>query len=176
MLEGVQLRYVATAPRAIVGFRRVGFYASRLPWYIVAARAASRWIKDDPVDIVVEDLSPVGSIAVDRSMRRLGVPLVGTCHYLLGDTTAWLRMYGPIGLWGAAYERGLTLGRVAPAALVSDNGPLLDRLRSIRPDVPMTWIPNGVDLARHRERIGTKDGQVALLAVGRLATRRGTAS
>ncbi len=173
VLDGVCLRYIATAPRSIIDSARVGFYASRLPWYVVAARAASSWIEREPVDVVIEDLSPVGSVMVDRSMRRLGVPLVQDVHYLLGGPSAWVRMYGPIGLWGATYERWLRSGRVSPAALVSDNRPLLDRLVRRRPDVPMTWIPNGVDPARHPSGARPVDGRIRVLAVGRLAPPKG---
>jgi glycosyltransferase involved in cell wall biosynthesis len=173
VLDGVRLRYVATAPRAIVRHQRLGFYASRLPWYVVASRAAARWVKAEPVDVAIEDLSPVGAVAVERALRPLGVPLVQDVHYLLGKTGDWVRMYGPIGLWGAAYERALVRGQVTPAALVSDNAPLIERLRGQRPDVPMSWIPNGVDLDRLRDPRAATDGPVRLLAVGRLATPKG---
>jgi glycosyltransferase involved in cell wall biosynthesis len=172
VLDGVCLRYVATAPRRLMRHPRLGFYASRLPWYLVAARAAERWLRTDPVDVVVEDLSPVGAVAVDRTVRKLGIPLVQDVHYLLGGPSAWLRMYGPIGLWGATYERLLVRGLVTPAALVSDSRPLLERVQRLRPDLATTWIPNGIDLERGGEpRIA--DGPIHLLAVGRLAQPKG---
>jgi glycosyltransferase involved in cell wall biosynthesis len=172
-LDGVRLRYVATAPLALVRRPRIGFYASRLPWYLVAGRSAARWLADEPADVVVEDLSPVGGWAVDRALRASGVPLVQDVHYLLGNTRDWLRMYGPIGLWGGLYERQLMAGRVRPAALVSDNQPLLQRLVDRLPGIPRTWIPNGIDLERGPLPRHGDDGTLTLLAVGRLATPKG---
>jgi glycosyltransferase involved in cell wall biosynthesis len=109
---------------------------------------------------------------MDRTVRRAGVPFVQDVHYLLGGPSAWIRMYGPIGLWGATYERLLLDGRITPSALVSDSRPLLDRLRRRRPALPLSWIPNGIDLERTSART-TADGEVRVLAVGRLAQPKG---
>jgi glycosyltransferase involved in cell wall biosynthesis len=173
-LDGVRLRYVATAPRSLLRSQRFGFYASRLPWYAVAGRAAAAWLRDEPADVVVEDLSPVGGIGVDRALRQFDVAFVQDVHYLLGSTVDWLRMYGPIGLWGGLYEHWLLGGRIRPDALVSDNAPLLARLATRLPTIPLTWIPNGIDLDRDvaLPRPST-NGRIHLLAVGRLATPKG---
>jgi glycosyltransferase involved in cell wall biosynthesis len=174
VLDGVRLRYVATTPRWLAGHERLGFYASRLPWYAVAGLSAARWLRSEAADVVIEDLSPVGGLGVDRAIRPFAVPFVQDVHYLLGGLRPWLRMYGLIGLWGAIYERWLTGGLITPGALVSDNAPLLDRLAARIPNLPMTWIPNGVDLERGRvPPRRAANGTIRILAVGRLATPKG---
>src|SRR5262249_34277610 len=136
VVDGVRLRHVRTAPKGIIHYQRVGFYASRLPWYMLAGRAAPRWLAPWPADAAVEARSPVGGRAVARALRPFGVPWIQDVHSLLGETSAWLRMYGPIGLWGATYERWLTTGRVELSSLVSDSSPLLERMAKRRPDLP----------------------------------------
>jgi glycosyltransferase involved in cell wall biosynthesis len=176
MIDGLAIRAVRTAPVRVLRHRRLGFYASRLPWYAWAPVALRRMLRAQPTDVVVEDLAPVGAAMVDLACRGVGVPLVIDVHYLLGQPLDWLRMYGPIGLWGAAYERRLLGGGIRPAALVSDSRPLVERVTERRPELPSTWIPSGVDGARFTASAGSSNGTLEALAVGRLAPPKGHAS
>lgn len=174
-VDGVDTRYLATAPRWLRGEGRVRFYATRLPWYVVAPLAVRRLAREMNPDVIIEDLAPVGAPLVTMVARRLHIPVILDAHYLLGSPAAWLRLYGVIGVWGATYSWLLRRGSIRPAGLISDSRSLVAELSARTPWLAPRWLPNGVDAARFRidRRAPAKDRPVEIITVGRCVTPKG---
>jgi len=176
VVDGVDTRYVATAPRWLRGDGAIRFYATRLPWYVLAAPAVRKVARELRPDVIVEDLAPVGAPFVTAVARSLRIPVVFDVHYLLGSPSAWIRLYGVIGAWGAMYSWLLRRGSIRPARLISDSRSLVDELSARTPWLAPRWLPNGVDPARFgtdRQDTGSRDGPIEVITVGRCVTPKG---
>jgi hypothetical protein len=150
--------------RPFVGFYAVGCRGTR-------SRRRRRRPPGGTVDVVIEDPGPGRRRLVGTACAGLGVPLVLDVHYLLGRTRDWLRMYGPIGLWGAIYERLLVSARSARRHWSATPGRCSAGWRRSGPTSRCSGSRTGRRVRSSPP--GPQWGPVRIAAVGRLAPPKG---
>lgn len=161
--DGFTVVALRTAPRLFRTPGRFGFFATRLPYYLLCAR----WLQQvEPApDVVVEDVAPVASFRLARAATRRRIPLVYQIHSAYTTLDEWRTNYGPLGVLGYIWQR--RIWRLAtPEAVYSDAKWSTDRVASM--GLRAEWIPNGVDLPP-ADRLVPKEANVRrLLTIGRL--------
>lgn len=168
-VDGMRVLATRTAPAVLRRGDRVGFFATRLPFYLAAPVKVAGLA--DGFDIVVEDVTPLRSPFMGLVAKRAGVPLVLQVHSVFPTVRDWITTYGVLGAVGRASEYSLRKGRHV-AAVYSDALWTVESVRrDLPPDVITEWIPNGVDLERFRPTAAERPpGPQRLLAVGRLVS------
>lgn len=140
IVRGVRVVVVSTAPKFLRNPSRIGFFATRLPFFVVSPRATAR--RTGNFDVVIEDVAPLFSPRLPALARRRGVPLVYQTHNAYGSLTEWRRAYGAKGLAGYLLNEWWQRARY-PAAVFTDGKWTADALGDL--PVVVEWIPNGVD-------------------------------
>lgn len=166
-LNGISIRACATAPGWLRSRGALGFFASRLPFYLLSAYAVSRRYRD--VDVIIEDVAPLRSPWLPDVAKRLGIPLIYHTHNAYPQLSSWTATYGTKGVFGWIWDR---LFRRKPrcAALITAAKYTADSYQTIGCEV--RWIPNGIDSRQFSPRFKERSAgaPLRLLSVGRVVS------
>lgn len=164
IVDGVVVTTLATMPSAVRSQRRLGFFATRVPFYAAAAAVVNRRYRD--VDVIIEDVAPLRSPMLPAVARRLGIPLVYQTHNAYPDRHAWTSTYGRKGNLGWVWDR---MFRSHPKcdALFADAQYTAASYDGL--PCPVLWIPNGIDATQFSPAAETRcEPPMRLLSVGRV--------
>lgn len=164
-IDGLEITALPTAPGALRERGRLGFFASRMPFYLLAAGVVARRFRD--VDLIIEDVAPLRAPLLPNVAARLGIPLIYQTHNAYPKLDSWTSTYGAKGFAGWVWDR---LFRRKPkcAALFADAKYTADSYAGIGCEV--RWIPNGIDSTQFSPRTGEREpgAPLELISVGRI--------
>lgn len=160
--NGFRVVALRTAPSYLRTPGPFGFFATRLPYYLLCAR----WLRqvDQVPDVIVEDVAPVASFRLARAAKRRQVPLVYQIHSAYTTLQEWRTNYGPLGVLGYLWQRRIWR-LAAPEAVYSDAKWSTDRVAAM--GLRAEWIPNGVDLPPETRLTAKRPEIQRLLTIGR---------
>jgi glycosyltransferase involved in cell wall biosynthesis len=173
-VEGIRVFFVKTCPNFTLSNGTLGFYSSRIPFYLFPLNKLKEIVTICKPDVIIEDISPTLNPSVSDIAKRYRIPLIYSIHEVFEHLSLWIKFYGILGLWGYVFEKKIRERKIQYHRIITvAEWVRLSLIRDI-PDFIVHVIQNGVDLDKFKPvKKKQKNDRIHLLNIGRFVPHKG---